>query len=183
MSDYLDSNGLRLLWTKIKNKFVQKESGKGLSTNDFTTSYKNKLDGIASGANKYTLPTATASILGGIKVGSGLSIDGGGVLSASGGSFSIYCETYTALYQSTSYHTKTIQLDKPMIFCMVLEASNGSRSSYDIKFLVFSENDVMRINSSSNDTMEVSSDLLTITIKMRVAYNDRRYISVVYITQ
>lgn len=78
MSDYLDSNGLRFLWTKIKNKFVQKESGKGLSTNDFTTSYKNKLDGIASGANKYTLPTATASILGGIKVGSGLSIDGGG---------------------------------------------------------------------------------------------------------
>lgn len=182
MSDYLDSNGLRFLWTKIKNKFVQKESGKGLSTNDFTTSYKNKLDGIASGANKYTLPTATASILGGIKVGSGLSIDGG-VLSASGGSFSIHCETYTALYQTTQYHTKTIQLDKPMIFCMVLEASNSSRYRYDINFLVFSENDVMRINTISNDTMEVSSDLLTITIKMRVAYDDRRYISVVYITQ
>lgn len=78
MGDYIDSNGLRYLWTKIKNLFVQKESGKGLSTNDFTTAYKTKLDGIATGANNYSLPTATASRLGGIKVGSGLSITGGG---------------------------------------------------------------------------------------------------------
>ena len=34
----------------------------------------------------YSLPTAAANLLGGIKVGSGLSIDGNGVLSASGGS-------------------------------------------------------------------------------------------------
>lgn len=33
----------------------------------------------------YTLPTASANTLGGVKVGSGLSIDGNGVLSASGG--------------------------------------------------------------------------------------------------
>jgi hypothetical protein len=39
----------------------------------------------AGGGGSYTLPTASASILGGIKVGSGLSIDGGGVLSATGG--------------------------------------------------------------------------------------------------
>jgi hypothetical protein len=36
------------------------------------------------GAGGYTLPIASAGTLGGIKVGSGLSIDGGGVLSASG---------------------------------------------------------------------------------------------------
>lgn len=36
------------------------------------------------GAGGYTLPIASASVLGGVKVGSGLSIDGGGVLSASG---------------------------------------------------------------------------------------------------
>ena len=35
---------------------------------------KTKLDGIATGANKYSLPTATSSTLGGIKVGTGLSI-------------------------------------------------------------------------------------------------------------
>ena len=36
-------------------------------------------------ANSYSLPTASAGTLGGVKVGSGLSIDGGGVLSATGG--------------------------------------------------------------------------------------------------
>lgn len=43
---------------------------------------KVKLDGIATGANKYALPTASADTLGGVKVGTNLSIDGNGVLSA-----------------------------------------------------------------------------------------------------
>lgn len=47
---YLDDNGLLYLWGKIKALFVQKETGKGLSTNDYTTTEKNKLAGIASGA-------------------------------------------------------------------------------------------------------------------------------------
>lgn len=42
---------------------------------------KTKLDGIATGANKYVLPTASSSTLGGIKVGTNLSISNG-VLSA-----------------------------------------------------------------------------------------------------
>lgn len=67
---------LRYFYNKLKNnidtllgKKVDKVDGKGLSTNDFTTAYKNKLDGIATGANKYTLPTASSSTLGGIKTG------------------------------------------------------------------------------------------------------------------
>ena len=39
---------------------VDKVSGKGLSTNDYTTAEKNKLAGIAAGANKYTHPGYTA---------------------------------------------------------------------------------------------------------------------------
>lgn len=39
----------------LSNK-VDKVSGKGLSTNDFTSAYKTKLDGIATGANKYVHP-------------------------------------------------------------------------------------------------------------------------------
>lgn len=39
---------------------VDKVSGKGLSTNDYTTAEKNKLAGIADGANKYTHPGYTA---------------------------------------------------------------------------------------------------------------------------
>lgn len=45
---------------------VDKVTGKQLSTNDFTTAEKEKLAGIAEGANKYTLPTAGSS-LGGVK--------------------------------------------------------------------------------------------------------------------
>lgn len=39
---------------------VDKVNGKGLSTNDYTTTEKNKLAGIAAGANNYTHPTHTA---------------------------------------------------------------------------------------------------------------------------
>lgn len=51
---FLDATGVTLLWQKIKLTFVAKESGKGLSTNDFTTAYKTKLDGIATGATANT---------------------------------------------------------------------------------------------------------------------------------
>ena len=55
----------------------------GLTQNNFTNTLKTKLDGIASSANNYSLPAATSSSLGGIKVGTNLSIDSGtGVLSA-----------------------------------------------------------------------------------------------------
>lgn len=60
---------------------VDKETGKGLSTNDYTTAEKNKLAGIEAQANKYVLPTAAADVLGGVKVGANLSITNG-VLSA-----------------------------------------------------------------------------------------------------
>ena len=38
---------------------------------------KEKLDGIASGANKYTLPTATSSVLGGVKTGANITNSSG----------------------------------------------------------------------------------------------------------
>lgn len=39
---------------------VDKETGKGLSANDFTDALKTKLDGIEAGANNYTHPTSAA---------------------------------------------------------------------------------------------------------------------------
>ena len=45
---------------------------------------KTKLDGVDTSANNYTLPTASSSTLGGITIGTGLSIDGSGVVTASG---------------------------------------------------------------------------------------------------
>lgn len=78
-------SNLSTFLTKLKGLFVTKESGKGLSTNDYTTAEKSKLAGIAAGANAYSLPTASATVLGGIKVGSNLTITNG-VLSAVQGS-------------------------------------------------------------------------------------------------
>ena len=61
---FLDQNGLLYFWQKIVNKFVAKETGKGLSTNDFTNELKTKLDGISEGATKITIEdnlTSTSS--------------------------------------------------------------------------------------------------------------------------
>ena len=55
MAKYLDDSGLLYLWSKIKSAFVGKETGKGLSTNDYTTPEKEKLAGIEAGANKTTI--------------------------------------------------------------------------------------------------------------------------------
>lgn len=59
MSKFLDFTGLKQLVNKLNalfDKKVDKETGKGLSTNDYTTAEKKKLAGIAEGANKYTHP-------------------------------------------------------------------------------------------------------------------------------
>lgn len=51
--EYLDKSGLTLLISKIKAALsgkVDVVSGKGLSSNDYTSAEKNKLNGIASGA-------------------------------------------------------------------------------------------------------------------------------------
>lgn len=60
---------------------VDKVEGKELSSNDFTDAYKTKLDGIAAQANKYVLPAATASALGGVKIGSNITLADGGTIS------------------------------------------------------------------------------------------------------
>lgn len=60
MVKFLDNNGLLYLWSKIKEKFVAKETGKGLSTNDFTTELKNKLNGIEAGAQANVKPDWSA---------------------------------------------------------------------------------------------------------------------------
>lgn len=60
---------------------VEKVDGKGLSTNDYTTDEKNKLAGIESGANNYSLPVATSDVLGGIKSGTDITVDSAGNVS------------------------------------------------------------------------------------------------------
>ena len=68
------------IYTALSGK-VDTETGKGLSSNDYTDAEKTKLAGIEAGANAYTLPAATTSTLGGVKVGSNLAVDANGVIS------------------------------------------------------------------------------------------------------
>lgn len=66
-------------WAEIVNKKIQvvntTENGIMLADD------KVKLDGIAVGANKYTLPIANTTVLGGVKIGNGINIDGTGTIS------------------------------------------------------------------------------------------------------
>lgn len=77
-TDVEDLTGQVLILEKTK---VNKVEGKGLSTNDYTTPEKNKLAAIEAEANKYVLPAATASALGGVKIGSNITLTNGGTIS------------------------------------------------------------------------------------------------------
>lgn len=67
--------------TQLQTQKVDKVEGKSLSTNDYTTPEKNKLAAIEAEANKYVLPAATASALGGVKIGSNITLANGGTIS------------------------------------------------------------------------------------------------------
>lgn len=61
---FLDKTGLEHFWMHIVSRLgnkVDKVDGKGLSTNDYTTDEKNKLAGIATGANKTVVDSALSS--------------------------------------------------------------------------------------------------------------------------
>lgn len=57
--------------------YVAQETGKGLSSNDFTSELLTKLNGIEAGANAYVLPQATVNTLGGVTVGQNISVSEG----------------------------------------------------------------------------------------------------------
>lgn len=61
---YLDESGLSRFWTHIMTKLggkVDKEEGKGLSSNDFTTAEKDKLAGLNPDAGKVTVDSSLNS--------------------------------------------------------------------------------------------------------------------------
>ena len=61
MAFKLDKDSLGLIFKQIKNNMVAKEAGKGLSTNDYSTEEKNKLAGIAAGAQVNVQPDWNAA--------------------------------------------------------------------------------------------------------------------------
>ena len=57
--------------------YVAITPGKVLSDNNFTTALLTKLNGIEAGANKYVLPQASSTVLGGVTVGNNITVKTG----------------------------------------------------------------------------------------------------------
>lgn len=86
MAKYLDENGLVYVWNKIKgitDTKVPKETGKGLSTNDFDDTLKSKLDNIPSDATSTSFKSTLDS---GTKIGT---------ITVNGVQTDLYCEKNT----------------------------------------------------------------------------------------
>lgn len=81
---YLSNAGLSYFFGKLKTIFAPISHGHGGATQSaagfMSADDKKKLDGIAEGANKYSLPTATSNVLGGVKTGANIT-NNSGVLS------------------------------------------------------------------------------------------------------
>lgn len=78
---YLNNAGLSYFFGKLKTIFAPISHGHGGATQSaagfMSAADKKKLDGIAEGANKYSLPTATSSVLGGVKTGANITNSSG----------------------------------------------------------------------------------------------------------
>ncbi len=104
------------LISQLNNGKVDKIQGKGLSTNDFTTDLLNKLNGIEANANKYVLPKATDSELGGIKEGENVTISNG-------------------VLTITEYDVRNALGYTPATRDVVTDSENGLMSHFDKEFL------------------------------------------------
>ena len=94
--EFVGSNGTDISWDSINKKVTVNSTAPVQSDWNATT-------GLAQILNKptippaYTLPTASVSVLGGIKVGNNLTIDANGVLSANAGAYTLPTATTTTL--------------------------------------------------------------------------------------
>lgn len=102
---FIDSTGLAALWEKIKALYATKTEldGKANSSHShnlasstasgfMSSGDKLKLDGIASGANRYVLPVATSSAIGGVKSGTDITVDSSGNVSVNDNSHNHFYE-------------------------------------------------------------------------------------------
>ena len=94
--EFVGSNGTDVAWDGVNNKIT-------INSTAPVQSDWNATSGLAQILNKpsipsaYTLPTASPSVLGGIKIGSNLTIDANGVLSANAGAYTLPTASTTTL--------------------------------------------------------------------------------------
>ena len=147
----LNSKGYLTEHQDISDK-VDKINGKGLSTNDYTTEEKNKLSGIEENANNYSLPIASSTVLGGIKIGNGLSIDSNGVLSSNGGGSSDLSNYQTKTDNNLTTTNKTI-----VGAINELDIEGIKAEDYDNDPVVVGNNLVARVSALETNESEVLS--------------------------
>ena len=84
--------------------------------------------GGGGGGGTYTLPVASANVLGGVKIGSGLNITNDGILSASGGGGGSFD------YSTTEFDTGQKWIDGKKIYGIVQNATRSDSSSTVCRF-------------------------------------------------
>ncbi len=92
-SDYVDvdvinsnSDKIDTFAGQVLNGSYVQDSNYVHTDNNFTSTLKDKLNGVEANANNYSLPTASTGTLGGVKVdGSTITIDSNGIISSTGG--------------------------------------------------------------------------------------------------
>lgn len=116
---FLDSSGLKYLLSKIKNLLSGKaDKSTTLSGYGITNAYTKTETDTAINNAKYTLPNATSSVLGGVKVGTNISVSSGTISVANG---STSAKGVVQLTNSTS-STSTTTAATP----------NSVKSAYDL---------------------------------------------------
>lgn len=133
-----------------------------LASGFMTASDKTKLDGLKN----YSLPTASASVLGGVKVGTNLSIDSNGVLSATDTTYTLDSFGITATAAELNYCdgvTSNIQtqLNGKASTSVATSSANGLLSSSDKAWIDFMNGSTTGTNIAS---VPVTKHLCVVTI-------------------
>lgn len=105
---------------------------------------KAKLDGISSGANAYSLPTASTTTLGGIKVGTNLSISNG-VLSATNTTYSNASSTTAGLMSATD-KAKLDGISSGANKYSLPLAANGTRGGVQVGYVSSGKNYAVQLS-------------------------------------
>jgi hypothetical protein len=161
-----DMDDVDLSTAQVDNKFLKYNSASG------------KWVGSDTSGGGYTLPTAAADTLGGIKIGSGLSIDGSGVVTSSGGGGSDTDTTYSiSCVDGDNADEEKIRLtaggDGSGTDDVVLEAGTGlsiARSGDKITFT----------NTVTDTNTQLTTEEVQDIIGAMVAGNTETNISVTY---
>ena len=104
---WIDINGIRKIKLNL-SKITGSVNVKAITKRGLTTDLVARaMAANSAGGGSYTLPVASASTLGGIKVGENLTIDENGVLSAGGGEPEMYVLEFSGNYNSSHQYNAT----------------------------------------------------------------------------